>query len=300
MRTSRYAVGIGALFALIAVGPAGAIFIPALQRPTEQQLKAERTVSYWEWTTDPEYLQWVLSDQVGGLALSVDYRHGVQDLSNTGRGFKPFTSEAELNTYLLRPEFVLTRWLSIYGIAALHDGTNDIPRSTADIDLDGWAVGAGVAGALGLRQFDYGADLTVDPFFVLPDFNWTHNDFDGIDTGVDVLNVTTRIGAGARTDRYNWGLYAGPMYQWSTPDLKIPTRSGVARVESVPENAWSGVVGAFFGLRLSDTMRDTELARPTVLATVEGGVGNRHGVLVSLRYEYDLPGARGVDGAAAR
>jgi hypothetical protein len=53
-----------------------------------------------------------------------------------------------------------------------------------------------------------------------------------------------------------------------------------------PREAWSGVIGSYFGVVFANNPRHEE--RPTLLLTVEGGVGNRQGVLVSLRYEYDF------------
>lgn len=122
--------------------------------------------------------------------------------------------------------------------------------------------------------------------FIVPDFNWTHNEFQDIRNTVDAYTVTTRIGAGMRTDRFNWALYGGPLYQSSTRNLTVRFPGGDVDATQEPEEAWSGVIGAIFGMRISDDPAAQE--RPTLLFTLEGGVGNRQGVLVSLRYEYDF------------
>jgi hypothetical protein len=281
-------VAILVALSLSGVRPALGVFFPGIQRPTRQEAEFQAKEGYW--ATAADQLQAVFRTTVGGLAASFDYHYGTQDLSNTLAvpGLPAFTatSESELNTYTVRPEFVVSNWLSLYGIAALHEGTNR--ANGVSLDLDGWGAGMGVTAALGLPRYDptWSSEITIDPLFIVPDFNWTYNEFQSIKNGVDVLNLTTRIGAGVRTDRYNWGLYAGPMYQSSTRDLMLHARGETIAVESEPKEAWSGVVGAFFGVRISQ--KPKAQLRPTLLATVEGGVGNRQGVLVSLRYEYDL------------
>jgi hypothetical protein len=138
--------------------------------------------------------------------------------------------------------------------------------------------------------------MAFDPFFVVPDFNWTHNDFDGIQNRVDVLNTTVRIGAGARTREWTAAFYGGPMHQWSTKGLRFNIGGGDVPVDAEPKDAWSGVIGAFVGTWFTRYRPDEpgdhtqHLRRPTAMLTVEGGVGNRYGVLVSLRFEYDLFG----------
>ena len=280
--------GMAAMLAmpLLASSPARAIFIPSLQMLTQKDVEAEERKGYWASAGDR--LVQVFRTPVGGLAASFDYRYNQQDLTNSFLG-STFSTESKLNSYSLRPEFVLTNWWSVYGIAALYDGSskgkaNGVP---VDIDLDGWGAGVGTTVSLGLPPWrpSWWQEGTIDPFFVLPDVNWTYNEFQGINNNVNTVNVTTRIGAGARTDLYNWGLYGGPMYQSSTRDLSVPLGGFNFAVQSEPRDAWSGVIGAFFGLRISRDPRAQ--LRPTLLATVEGGVGNRQGVLVSLRYEYD-------------
>jgi hypothetical protein len=54
-----------------------------------------------------------------------------------------------------------------------------------------------------------------------PDVNWTHNEFPGDREQRRDAERDDRIGAGLRTDRFNWGIYAGPMYQSPTEDLII-------------------------------------------------------------------------------
>jgi hypothetical protein len=78
------------------------------------------------------------------------------------------------------------------------------------------------------------------------------------------------------------------MYQSSTSDLSIRTNISpdYFEVDSEPKKAWSGVIGAFFGTWFGQDV--DRVRRPTVMLTVEGGVGNRQGILASLRYEYDL------------
>jgi hypothetical protein len=296
----------------VAFNPARGILIPAQEMVTDQDAaEQERKGGYWAYAFDPERLTAMLRQQVGGLALSFDYRHGTQDFVNVirppyveGSGPARVVSDTTLDTYGLRPELVLTNWLSIYGVAAWHDGSNSAPptdRTPAfSLSLDGHALGAGVSGVFGLPVMASCIEgVTLDPFFVLPDLNWTHNEFDDIENGIDVLNVTTRVGFGARTTRFNLGLYGGPMYQQVT-ELQyalVPESPVPIPVETRPQDAWSGVVGAFLGMRISQNPGAQD--RPTLLLTVEGGVGNRESVLVSLRYEYDLLAGLGIDANGA-
>lgn len=283
---SRGRVAIAVVFSLASAHPVLAIFVPGIERPTKLQAEKQATEGYWAGAADQ--LIAVFRTPVAGLAASFDYHYGTQDLTTSivGSDSPSFTSETELNTYTLRPEFVLTNWLSFYGVAALHEGTNS--GGGVNLDLDGWGAGAGVTAAFGLPRFDpsWSDEITIDPLFIIPDFNYTYNEFRDVRNSVDVLNFTTRVGAGARTDRYNWGLYGGPMYQASTRDLTIRAGGNNIAVESAPRDDLSGVIGAFFGVRISQ--KPKAQLRPTLLATVEGGVGNRQGVLLSLRYEYDL------------
>lgn len=287
-RSLRITLALGMLAYAV---PSHAIFVGGVQQLSQEQAEAQAKLSFVDWTG--KALEEALRKPVGGLALSFDYRYGTQDFTNRPRQPTPaFDSETELNSYILRPEFVVSNWLSIYAIAARHEGTS---RSAyPPVDLDGWGAGLGVTASLGLppvRTVIGGEPVSFVLPFVLPDFNWTHNEFEGIDNGIDIYNVTTRIGGQARTDTYSFGLYAGPMYQQSTQGLVV----GGNAVSSVARDAWSGVVGAFFGVRLvggDDSLEQRrDLLRPTLLLTVEGGVGNRQGVLASLRYEYDLLGA---------
>jgi hypothetical protein len=273
-----------AVVSLVAVSPARALFFPGVQQLSREEGIQQEEGSWSKYLS--EGFERTVRTPVGGLALSFDYRYNVQDLCDQIPTLGASTSESEVNTYSIRPELVVANWLSLYGIFAQHDGTNRPTKYTflPDVDLDGWATGMGVTAALGLPPtrpswWDFG---TIDPLFIVPDFNWTHNEFDGIENAVDVYNVTTRIGFGARTNEINWAVYGGPQFQRPTRSLTV---NGNA-VTSEPEDAWSGVVGALFGVRIAKDPRD--LKRPTLLATVEGGVGNRHGVMFSLRYEYDL------------
>lgn len=306
------------MFALVglsamAANPGYGLFIPAQQLITDQEAaRQEKRGGYWADAFDRARLIALLRQPVGGLALSFDYRHGTQDLSNAF--LSPFgrklsrESETTLDTYGVRPELVISNWLSVYGVAALHDGSNRAPAEGGfprlDLSLDGWAAGFGTTAAFGLPMWKPPgiAGVSIDPFFVLPDFNWTYNEFDDVVDGVDVINATTRVGFGARTKRVNAGFYGGPMYQWTTRDQvarvyveELKRRIDVP-VSSEPKDAWSGVVGGFLGIRISKDPDEQD--RPTLLLTVEGGVGNRQGVQVSLRYEYDLL-ARIGGGAAA-
>ncbi len=232
-----------------------------------------------------------------GLAASFDYRHSEEDFSNLVPNADPnlrasFASQSSLDSYTLRPEIVPFSWLSVYGIGARYDGNNTLtsgPLIGRKASLDGWGAGVGTTLALGLPRWlpESVPGVAVDPLFILPDFNWTRNDFDGIANDVDVINVTTRIGFGARDRIFNGGIYGGPTYQSVTRDLLF---SGFGPspvlVQSSLKDSWSGVIGAFFGIRLSSDPKLEQ--RPTLLATVEGGVGNRQGVLITLRYEYDF------------
>lgn len=290
MRTFRI---VAILVSLLAAAPAPAVFLPGIQKLSRDQVEAERKLSFTEWTW--ESLKETLRTPVGGLALSADYHYGTQDFQNTSLLGKT-TSESRLNTFSLRPEFVVSNWLSLYGIAALHDGhSRSSTKGVPDVDLDGWAAGMGVTASLGLPPIGttwFGEDVSLAPVFVVPDFNWTHNDFQGVDNGVEVVNVTTRIGTGGRTDTYNWAIWAGPAYQNGTSALTV---SGL-HVSSEPTRSWSAVLGIAFGIRLVNADEDNQLQRrrdllrPTLLATIEGGAGNREGILLSLRYEYDLLG----------
>lgn len=274
-----------AVVSMINAKPVCALFFPGFQQLSREQGIKQEEGSWRDYLTKD--LEKTLRTPVGGLALSFDYRYSVQDLCDQ-IPLGPSTSESELNTYSLRPEFVVANWLSLYGIFAQHDGTNRATNKyeslLPDVDLDGWATGMGVTAAFGLppTRPSWWSFGTIDPLFIVPDFNWTHNEFDGIDNAVDVYNVTTRIGFGARTKVSNWAVYGGPQFQRPTRSLTV---NGFP-VSSEPENAWSGVIGVLFGVRIAEDPRD--LKRPTLLATLEGGVGNRHGVLFSLRYEYDL------------
>lgn len=284
---------VSVLVSLLAATPAPAVFLPGIQKLSQDQIEAERKLSFTEWTWAS--LKETLRTPVGGLALSADYHYGTQDFRNTSIVGQT-TSESRLNTYSLRPEFVVSNWLSLYGIAALHEGhSRSDTQGVPDIDLDGWAAGMGVTASLGLPPIGttwFNEPVSLAPVFVVPDFNWTHNEFQGIDNSIEVVNVTTRIGTGGRTDTYNWAVWAGPAYQNSTSGLSV---SGV-HVSSEPTRDWSAVLGIAFGIRLvnadeeNQLQRRRDLLRPTLLATIEGGAGNREGILVSLRYEYDLLG----------
>jgi hypothetical protein len=276
------------LLGVLTVDRAAAIFIPGVRRLSIEESDRREEERYWD--TVMRRMREAFFEPVGGLAVNLDCHDGTQTLSSSlpAPASLEFESESAVTTYTIRPEIVWTNWLSTYAIGGLHEGTNK--SDFASLDLDGWAAGAGVALALGLPPYEPYRDspITYDPFFLIPDFNWTHNEFDDISNTVHVFNLTTRIGAGARTDRYNWAFYAGPMYQSSTKDLIIKPL-GNLEVESEPEDAWSGVIGAVFGVRFpqdSKNLRGQE--RPTMLLTMEGGVGNRPGILVSLRYEYDF------------
>lgn len=283
MSSPSRGVAIAVLLLFTGANPASAIFFPGVGRPSPEQLRIQEEESYWK--SLPRKFTEVFLKPVGGLAVNLDYHYATQDFSST-LGLLRFESESELNTYSIRPEIVWTNWLSTYAIAGLHRGTNRSQFPT--LNLDGWAAGAGVTAALGLPAYtpECNDEVTFDPFFVIPDFNWTHNEFDDIENVVNVINVTTRIGAGVRTDRFNWGLYAGPMYQSSTTDLRIQIASTSVRVNTEPKELWSGVIGSYFGVVFADNPQ--HVLRPTLLLTVEGGVGNRQGVLASLRYEYDF------------
>lgn len=264
--------------------PARALFVPGFEQLTPQQAEIQAKTPW------PELLKERMLTPVGNLAASFDYRHGTQDFDSVTR-FNgqdvppPFISESELNSYVFRPELVLTNWLSVYGITALHDGSNRAGGNA--ISLDGWGAGAGVTGALGWLPVELGPDATLDPFFVLPDFNWTYNEFDGIENAVKTTNLTIRVGSGARFGkRYNVAFYGGPMYQDSTRNLDVVFAGTPLTIKAVPVSTWTGVVGGFLGVRFGEAPSTQK--RPDVLVTLEGGIGNRTGVLLSLRYEYDL------------
>jgi len=279
-------------FVVVAVRPAGAVFIPGVAQLSPEQVAAQDKLDFFAWTKK-ELIE-TLRTPVGGLAASFDYRNSTQDFSGMTIGPTNVSSEADLDTYTLRPEFVISNWLSVYGILARYDGKST--SNVGDVDLDGWGGGLGVTGSFGLPPVGTvigGQRVSFAVPFVVPDFNWTSSDLEGIDNDLDVYNVTVRIGGQARTDRYSFGMYAGPTYQNGTSRLLI---NGLA-VSSEPTEAWSAVVGGFFGIRLvgddsaaGAEQRRIDLLRPTLLATIEGGIGNLEGVLVSLRYEYDLLG----------
>jgi hypothetical protein len=272
------------LFALCAAAvPARAVFFPAVQRPTEEQLLEQETHPYWNTTTLGAKAMEAFGEVVGGLALSFDDRYSTQDLVGDVPALNhlPFNGKTKLNTFTFRPEIVWTNWLSTYAIAGQHRGSNGSGATT--LDLDGWTAGAGVSVALGLPPHTpHNSRFTFDPLFVIPDFNWTRNEFDGVDNAVNVYNLTTRIGAALRTVDFSWGLYAGPQYQSSTKDLTIRINSMPLGVKAEPKEAWSGVIGSVFGVYLE------KQKRADVQMIVEGGVGNRQGVQVSLRYEHDF------------
>lgn len=278
-RCMRAALVSLALFA--AASPARAVFFPQVERPTLKELEQQRAETYWN--TLGRRARLAAGEFVGGLALSADYRYNEQDLVGSLAAFPvPFSGDTEINTYSLRPEIVLTNWLSTYAIGGLHNGTSRSEFGT--LDLDGWAAGAGVTLALGLPPFTpkWNEDLTFDPLFVIPDFNWTHNEFDDVENTINVYNITTRIGAAVRTDRFSYGLYAGPQYQTSTEDLTVRAGGMLVDLEAEPKDAWSGVIGAVFRMNL------TKQKRPELQLSVEGGVGNRQGIQLSLRYEHDF------------
>lgn len=290
-RRLRRIVRFGLAVLLLCATPAGAVFFPGVEFPEPGQPKKDY------WVNVPNELRKTLSKQVMGLTVNADYHYGTQDVVGNVPALPGarLVGDTEVNTYTIRPEIVLTNWLSAYAIGALHEGssTASVPaygvRDTK-YSLDGWGVGAGVTAALGLPRYrpDWSDKLAFDPLFIVPDLNWTHNDFDDIENAVDIVNVTTRIGGALRTRFYNVGLYAGPMYQTATSDLTVRTSLSPTpvKIESEAKEAWSGVVGAFVGTWFA---KDPDhVRRPTIMLTVEGGVGNRQGVLVSLRYEYDL------------
>lgn len=281
MWTSRVAGALVLALGIVSAAPAHAIFIPGIRLLTPQKAAEVEQEPYWK------RLQKRFRRTVGDLALNLDYHYGTQDFSNLAPS-GPLPSEAELNSYVLRPELVVSEWLSVYGIGALHDGRNRYQGGS--IDLDGWGAGVGVTTAFGPLEVypSEWPDVAIDPLFVAPDFNWTYNDFQGIENGVTTSNLTVRIGTGGRTLRYSWALWAGPMYQSSTRDLDLRFGGSPVTVRSEPQGAWSGVIGAAFGLRVAEDKRTQRTERrPTLMATIEGGVGNRQGVLVSLRYEFD-------------
>lgn len=81
---------------------------------------------------------------------------------------------------------------------------------------------------------------------------------------------------------------------YTAPVVVIGSRRGSDARSEIEDgrshSAWSGVIGAFFGTWFGcDSKR---VRRPTVMLTVEGGVGDRQGALVSLRYEYDVVHAK--------
>src|SRR5262245_51077937 len=176
----RAAIGVCLALAFSMVSPAGAVFFPGVQRPVGAEAEIEREQPYW--ASVPDRLRKALAEQVGGLALNADYLHDTQDFVSTFNHV-PLQSETELNTYTIRPEFVMTNWLSMYAIGALHEGSSTTslrPFGATDtrFSLDGWGVGAGVTVALGLPKYTPARwpQFTFDPLFVVPDFNWTHND----------------------------------------------------------------------------------------------------------------------------
>jgi len=262
--------------------PARALMYPGVERPTHEELKQQRDEGYLR-AAEQEAIE-NAREFVGGLALNLDYRYGVQDLVGTVPMYQfPFAGRTKLETYSVRPEFVFTNWLSTYGIVGLHRGENTSDVQT--LDLDGWMAGVGVNAAVGLDEITPECldDVTLDPLFVLPDFNWTHNEFDGIDNDVNAYNLTIRIGGAMRTNYVHWGVYGGPQYQASTRELTVQYMSMPLVVDAEPKDAWSGVIGSFLGVTFKQDER-----RPDLLLSVEGGVGNRQGALVSLRYEYDV------------
>lgn len=282
MTSTGRRVAIVSFILFVAGSPAGAVFFPAIQAPSEKQREKQRLKGYIAGI--PEAAKEAALEFIGAMALSFDYNHGTQDQVGKVRlNNQAFSGETELDTYVARPEIVWMNWLSTYGIFGLHRGDNTSDTST--LDLDGWAAGAGVTLSIGLPQYDpaFNKALAIDPLFVVPDFNWTHNEFDDVDGTVDVYNLTTRIGSALRTDRLYWGVYGGPQYQASTEDQTIQVNSFSVDVEVEPKRAWSGVIGSFFGVIFEKGER-----RPDLLLTLEGGVGNRQGVLLSLRYEHNL------------
>jgi hypothetical protein len=261
-----------------------AIFFPGVQRPSQEELEQEETESYT--STLQRNLVEALKTPVGGLALNLDWHYGTQTLlSSIPAAGLHFSSQSRVDTYSIRPEIVWTNWLSTYAIAGIHQGTNTAPAF--NLNLDGWAAGVGTTLALGLPPKAF-PNLVWLPAFIVPDFNWTHNEFQDVNNAVNIFNLTIRAGTAIKTGIYNWGFYGGPMYEALTEDLSVRTTMfGNVNVHSAPENAWSGVIGTYVGLRIANEHPE-DLPRPTVLLSIEGGVGNRESVLVSLRYEFDF------------
>jgi len=213
------------------------------------------------------------------LALNLDYLHSEQDL-RTGYNGQTFTATAKLNTFTTRLEYHPFEVLSVYGIAGIHDGSSKVAGSDLKSSLDGWLAGAGITAFFPVPlSCEEGDAVCLTPGAIV-DFNYTYNEYDDVKNGIDVYNVTTRAALlGGTSEKFGFGFWAGPAYQSVEPDQKISLGGQTVTVHVRPRERWNGVIGAV----VKSVVPGLEM--PLSL-TVEGGVGNRTQILVSLRGEF--------------
>lgn len=212
------------------------------------------------------------------VALNFDYVHTEQDFDSTLVGVGSYVATSKLDSYTGRLEYQPFDILSVYGIAGYHQGSSKV--STFEIDLDGWAAGVGTTAILPL-PLPCLAGVICPTAFSAFDFNYTYNDYEEVKNGINIVNFTTRAGVITRVVpiAVGIGLWAGPTYQSVTRDQKIEFNGQTPTFRVRPKDRWNGIIGA----RL-DWLSPRN--RVPISLTVEGGVGNRSQILVSLRYEW--------------
>jgi hypothetical protein len=88
------------------------------------------------------------------------------------------------------------------------------------------------------------------------------------------------LAAGALLDSIGLLPFAGASYLDQTSLQRIDAAGGVTATRIRPDDTWSGVIGMVFAFI------PQEFARPPLQVVIEGGLGDREHVMVSLRGEW--------------